>query len=121
MTRPVETEHRLFRNGQTLISFLHLTAALPYLQNALADHEITAVAYEEMQDEDGTLPVLVPMSEAAGRLAPVFAGRLLTTPRGGPGILLSGIPGVPRAIVIIVGGGTLGRAAARAFVRMAPK
>ena len=116
VARPVETEHRLFGNGQTLISFLHLTVASPDLHAALAEHEITALAYEVMEDEDGTLPVLMPMSEAAGRLAPIFAGRLLTTPRGGPGILLSGLPGVARAIVVIVGAGTLGRAAARGFV-----
>ena len=116
VARPVQTEHRLFGNGQTLISFLHLTVASPDLHAALAEHEITALAYEVMEDEDGTLPVLMPMSEAAGRLAPIFAGRLLTTPRGGPGILLSGLPGVARGIVVIVGAGTLGRAAARGFV-----
>ena len=116
VTRPVETEHRLFGNGQTLMSFLHLTVAPPDLHAALAEHEVTALAYEVMQDEDGTLPVLMPMSEAAGRLAPIFAGRLLTTSRGGPGILLSGLPGVARGIVIIVGAGTLGRAAAQGFV-----
>ena len=116
--RPVESEHRLFRHGQTILTFFHLTVASPDLHAALAEHEITALAYEVMQDEDGTLPVLTPMSEAAGRLAPIFAGRFLTTPRGGPGILLSGLPGVARGIVVIVGAGTLGRAAAQAFVGM---
>ncbi|HRX02571.1 MAG TPA: alanine dehydrogenase, partial [Anaerolineae bacterium] len=83
---------------------------------ALAEKEVTAIAYEVMEEPDGRLPVLLPMSETAGRLAPVFAGQLLTNTAGGRGILLSGLPGVARAIVIIVGAGSLGRSAARAFV-----
>lgn len=116
MARPTAQEHKLFRPGQTIMAFLHLAVASPDLHSALARSEITAIAFEEMQDDDGTLPVLVPMSEVAGRLAPVIAGQLLTTTEGGRGILLSGIPGVPRGIVGIVGGGTLGSSAARAFV-----
>ncbi len=116
MARPTAKEHRLFRPKQTIMAFLHLAVASPDLHSALADREITAIAFEEMQEEDGTLPILVPMSEVAGRLAPVIAGQLLTTVQGGRGILLSGIPGVPRGIVCIVGGGTLGGSAARSFV-----
>lgn len=116
MARPTAKEHRLFRPHQTIMAFMHLAVASPDLHNALAASEVTAIAFEEMQEEDGTLPILVPMSEVAGRLAPVIAGQLLTTVQGGRGILLSGIPGVPRGIVCIVGGGTLGSSAARAFV-----
>lgn len=116
MARPTVHEHKLFRTGQTIMAFMHLAVASPDLHSALAAQGVTAIAYEEMQEEDGNLPVLVPMSEVAGKLAPVIAGQLLTTTQGGRGILLSGIPGVARGIVGIVGGGTLGAAAARAFV-----
>lgn len=118
VARPTDTEHQLFRSGQALMAFLHLTVASPDLHQALADHEMTAIAYEMIEEDDGNLPVLVPMSEVAGRLAPIIAGQLLTNREGGRGILLSGIPGVARGIVIIVGSGTLGRNAARAFVGM---
>jgi alanine dehydrogenase len=78
--------------------------------------EITAVAYETIQEEDGVLPVLVPLSELAGRLAPIVAGQLLMNTNGGRGTLLSGIPGVPPAAIVIIGGGVLGFNAARAFL-----
>lgn len=116
VARPAKQEHGLFRPGQVIAAFMHLAVASPDLHQALSRHQITALAYEEIQEFDGTLPVLVPMSEAAGRLAPIIAGQMLTSSEGGRGILLNGLPGVPRAIVIIVGAGTLGRAAARAFV-----
>ena len=63
------------------MSFFHLTVASPDLHAALSKHDITAIAYEVMQEEDGMLPMLMPMSEVAGRLAPIFAGQLLTIPR----------------------------------------
>lgn len=115
-TRPTAAEHRLFRSGQVIMSFFHLTVASPDLIAALAEHEITAIAYEVMEDEEGRLPVLLPMSEVAGRLAPVFAGQLLTSANEGRGILLSGLPGVARGIVAVLGAGSLGQSAARAFV-----
>ncbi|MCS6844665.1 MAG: alanine dehydrogenase [Caldilineales bacterium] len=118
VARPTAQEHRWFTNGQTLMSFLHLAVASPDLHAALAIQEITAIALEEIQEEDGSLPLLTPMSEIAGRLAPVIAGQLLMSNHGGRGILLSGLPGVPRGIVGILGGGTLGGCAARAFVAM---
>lgn len=118
VTRPTAAEHRLFRHSQVLMSFLHLTVASPDLIAALAEQEITAIAYEVMEDEEGRLPVLLPMSEVAGRLAPVFAGQLLTSANGGRGILLNGLPGVARGIVAILGAGSLGQSAARAFVGM---
>ena len=116
VARPTANEYDLLRPGQTLLAFLHLNVAPPALHKALNTHQLTTIAYELIEDEDGNLPVLVPMSEVAGRLAPIVAGQLLTNLEGGRGILLSGIPGVARGIVIILGSGTLGRNAARAFV-----
>lgn len=116
VTRPTAQEHRFFRHGQTICSFLHLPVSSPDLIEALIEREITAVAYETMQDDDGLLPVVVPMSEIAGRLSPIIAGRLLMNNKGGRGILLSGIPGVPPAAIVILGGGVLGVNAARAFL-----
>lgn len=116
VARPTRQEHKLFKDGQAILSFFHLTVASPDLHAALAKQKITAIAYEVMQDGDGDLPILMTMSEVAGQLAPIYAGQLLTSPQGGRGILLGGLPGVARGIVIIVGAGTLGRSAARAFV-----
>ena len=124
LSRPTREEHRLFRPGQVIFSFLHLPVASPDLFLALAEREITAVAYEMIEEDDGQLPVLVSASQVAGRLAPTIAGQLLRSDRGipgqkqGRGILLSGIPGVPPAAVVIIGGGTLGVNAAGAFVGM---
>lgn len=116
VTRPTAREHALFRLEQTIFSFLHLSVSSPDLLEALADKEITAVAYETIQEENGVLPVLVPMSEIAGRLAPIIAGQLMMNTHGGRGTLLSGLPGVPQAAVVILGAGVLGINAARAFL-----
>ena len=116
VTRPTADEHRHFRHGQIICSFLHLTVSSPDLLDALANHEITAIAYETIQEKDGSLPVVVPMSEIAGRLTPIIAGQLLMNTNGGRGTLLSGLPGVPPAAVVILGGGVLGFNAARAFL-----
>jgi alanine dehydrogenase len=130
VTRPAAQEHGLFRNGQVIFSFLHLSVASPDLLEALVSREVTAVAYEMIQEPDGLRPVLLPMSEVAGRLTPIIAGQLLmsTHPQrgsmgraplgtgGGRGSLLSGIPGVPPAAIVILGGGVLGSNAARAFL-----
>ncbi|MFN2135370.1 MAG: alanine dehydrogenase [Candidatus Promineifilaceae bacterium] len=116
VSRPTADEHELFRAGQTIFSFLHLQVASSDLFEALCEREITAVAMETIEDERGWHPVLLPMSEVAGRLAPVVAGQLLMTTHGGRGTLLGGIPGVPRASVVIVGAGVLGANATRAFL-----
>lgn len=115
VTRPTAAEHTLFRPGQAIFSFLHLPVASPDLYDALVKSNITAVAYEMIQESDGTLPVLLPSSEIAGRLAPIIAGNLLMQSFG-RGVLLGGVPGVPPAVVVILGGGILGINAARAFV-----
>lgn len=116
VTRPTAGEHALFRPGQILFAFLHIAVASNDFIEALRDKEITAIACEMIRQPDGTHPILVPMSEVAGRLAPVVAGQLLMTTSGGRGTLLSGIPGVPRGAVVIIGGGVLGANAARSFL-----
>ena len=121
ITRPTATEYPYFRPHQILFSFLHLSVASPDLLQALETYEITAVAYELIEDATGNHPVLRPASEVAGRMAPIIAGQLLSTYQAnlhqeGLGILLSGLAGVPPATVVIVGGGVLGRNAARACV-----
>jgi alanine dehydrogenase len=116
VTRPTAAEHNLFRFGQTIFSFLHLSVSSPDLITALAQQEITAVAYEMIEEDSTLLPVLVPMSEIAGRLAPLIAGQLLMNVGGGRGTLIGGLPGVPPAAVVILGGGVLGSNAARAFL-----
>ena len=118
VTRPTADEHALFRSGQTLVAFLHLAVASPDFIEALTSSEITAIACEMIEQPNGVRPILVPMSEVAGRLAPFVAGQLLMTTGGGRGTLLSGIPGVPRGVVTIIGGGVLGSNAARAFLNM---
>jgi alanine dehydrogenase len=115
VARPTAGEHTLFRPGQIVFAFFHLQVSSPDLLAALREREITAVANEMIRDQSGQLPVLLPMSMVAGRLAPIIAGQLLMNIHGGRGTLLSGIPGVPRGSVAIVGAGTLGLHAARSF------
>lgn len=116
VTRLAAREYALLREGQTVLCFLHLAVASPDLVEALQQRHITAIAYEMIQTDDGSLPVLLTSSEVAGRLAPIIAGNLLSSTRGGRGILLSGVPGVPPAVVVILGAGTVGENAARAFL-----
>lgn len=118
VTRPTAAEHALFRPSQTIMAFLHMAVASHDFLDALRDREITAIAYEMIERTNGERPILVPMSEVAGRLAPMVAGQLLMTHSGGRGTLLSGIPGVPRGVVAIIGGGVLGANAARAFLNV---
>jgi alanine dehydrogenase len=116
VTRPTAVEHNLFRYRQMIFSFLHLSVSSPDLFSALTQQEITAVAYEMIEEDRARLPVLIPMSEIAGRLAPIIAGQLIMNVEGGRGTLIGGIPGVPPAAVVILGGGVLGSNAARAFL-----
>ncbi|MCO5189453.1 MAG: alanine dehydrogenase [Anaerolineae bacterium] len=116
VTRPTSQEHRLFRPGQMIMCFMHLAVSSSDLLDAFKQAEITAIAFETMREPDGRAPILLTMSEIAGRMAPMIAGRFLMNTRGGRGILLNGIAGVPPADVVIIGGGTLGCNAARAFV-----
>lgn len=115
VSRLTASEYSHLRAGMTMLSFLHFAVASPDLAETMADKKMNAFAYEMIRDEKGRLPVLFPTSQVAGRLAPIIAGRLLENSYGGRGILLSGIPGVPPAAVVIIGAGVLGLNATRAF------
>lgn len=108
---PIEPEYRQLREGLTLFTYLHIAADEP-LTRALLDSGITAVAYETVETSDRRLPLLAPMSEVAGRLAPQMGAWALEKAHGGRGILLGGVPGVPPAKVIVLGGGVVGLNAA---------
>ncbi|TCL74145.1 alanine dehydrogenase [Hydrogenispora ethanolica] len=114
---PLESEYELFKDGQALFTYLHLAPNRP-LTEALLRKEITGIAYETVQTADGALPLLVPMSEVAGRMAVQIGANLLQKYNGGCGVLLGGVPGVPPADVVIVGGGIVGTNAAKMAVGM---
>ncbi len=101
---PLEPEYRLIRDNQTLFTYLHL-AALPALTRALIDSRVTAIAYETVQLADGSLPLLTPMSQIAGRMATEIASQYLRKPGPGRGKLISGLPGAPPAHVVVLGAG----------------
>ncbi|NLD77747.1 MAG: alanine dehydrogenase [Acidimicrobiales bacterium] len=103
--QPEEFGH--LRPDLTLITYLHL-AAYPQVAEALIDSGCTAIAYETVEEPDGSLPLLAPMSEIAGRMAVQIAAHLLEAPNGGRGVLLGGAPGVEPARVVIVGAGNVG-------------
>lgn len=109
---PLKEEYDLLQPGQILFTYLHL-AAEKELIKALKEKNITAFAYETVEKEDGELPLLTPMSEVAGRLSVQAAAAYLEKPNGGSGVLLGGVPGVKPAKVVVVGGGIVGRNAAR--------
>jgi alanine dehydrogenase len=109
---PLPPEYTRMREGQILFTYLHL-APLPDLTQVLIDRGVTAIAYETIELADGSLPLLVPMSEVAGRMAVQVGIHYLEKPSGGRGVLLGGVPGVPPAKVIIVGGGVVGTNAAK--------
>jgi alanine dehydrogenase len=112
---PIASEYPLLRAGQTLFTYLHL-AAVPQLTRGLQQTGTTAIAYETVQRADGSLPLLTPMSEVAGRLAVQEGAFYLGRAHGGRGILLSGVPGVPPGNVVILGAGTVGLNAAKIAV-----
>lgn len=109
---PLEREYSLLKPGQALFTYLHL-APNPNLTNALLDRKVTGIAYETVRLPNGQLPLLVPMSEVAGRMSVQVGANLLQKNNGGQGILLGGVPGVPPAEVVIIGGGVVGTNAAK--------
>ncbi|MGD0939630.1 MAG: alanine dehydrogenase [Terracidiphilus sp.] len=109
---PIEKEYSFFREGLVLFTYLHL-APLPTLTEKLLESGVIAIAYETVHDRQGTLPLLTPMSEVAGRMSVQVGATYLEKERGGRGILLGGVPGVPPAQVTIIGGGVVGSNAAR--------
>jgi alanine dehydrogenase len=108
---PVEEEYHRLRSGQVLFTYLHLAASRP-CTDALLSSGITAVAYETVQLPDGSLPLLAPMSEVAGRMAPQVGARCLEREVGGRGILMGGVSGVYAAKVVVLGAGVSGMNAA---------
>lgn len=109
---PIASEYELLRSGQVLFTYLHL-AASEDCTKALLGSGTTAIAYETVVGQDGSLPLLAPMSEVAGRLATQVGADALLKAKGGRGVLLAGIPGVAAADVVVIGGGVAGTSAAR--------
>jgi alanine dehydrogenase len=112
---PLAPECARLRRGQALFTYFHL-APMPELTRALREADAIAIAYETVQRADGSLPLLTPMSEVAGRLSVQEGAYYLGRAHGGRGILLAGVPGVPRGNVVILGAGTVGVNAARTAV-----
>ena len=108
---PIAEEYPRMRAGQTLFTYLHL-AASPECTNALLDQKVTGIAYETVQTPDGALPLLAPMSEVAGRLAPQAGAYHLMRQGGGRGVLMGGVSGVYAAKVVVIGAGVSGMNAA---------
>lgn len=108
---PVASEYRWFRDDLVLFTYLHLAADLPLTERLVADR-VTAIAYETVQLPGGGLPLLAPMSEVAGRLAPMVGANTLMRSAGGLGLLMSGVPGTRPATVTVIGGGVAGANAA---------
>ena len=114
---PQPQEFAFLRNDLVLFTYLHLVA-YPEVGQALLEAGTTAVAYETVQLEDGSLPLLAPMSEVAGRLAAQVGAHLLEKPHGGRGVLMGGCTGVRPARVVVLGAGTVGWNAARIAAAM---
>lgn len=114
---PIEKEYQYFREGLVLFTYLHL-APLPELTQKLLDKKVTGIAYETIRDKSNTLPLLTPMSEVAGRMSVQVGASYLEKERGGRGVLLGGVPGVPPAQVTIIGGGIVGTNAAKMALGM---
>ncbi|MDM5332021.1 alanine dehydrogenase [Ureibacillus composti] len=112
---PIQQEYQYFREGLILFTYLHLAADLP-LTLELQKKKVVSIAYETVQLENRSLPLLTPMSEVAGRMAAQIGAQLLERTHGGKGILLSGVPGVKRATVTVIGGGVVGYNAAKIAV-----
>ncbi len=115
MKEPSLREVSLMRPGQTLFDFLHLAPEVELTQKIL-DAGIIAIGFETVQLDDGSLPLLVPMSEVAGRLSIQIGAHYLQADQGGRGVLLGGVPGVPRGRVTVIGAGIVGTAAVRMAV-----
>lgn len=116
VSRPTKEEYGWMPDGLTLMGFLHLSAGWVSKVDALLEKNITAIGYEVVQEPDGRLPILTPLSHLAGTMIPQIAAILAQNNHGGIGFALSGVPGIPPADVVILGAGTVGRSAARAFL-----
>ena len=114
---PVEKEYGFFREGLVLFTYLHL-APVPILTEKLLQKKVVGIAYETIRDRAGTLPLLTPMSEVAGRMSVQVGAAYLEKEKGGRGVLLGGVPGVPPASVCVIGGGIVGTNAAKIALGM---
>jgi len=114
---PLRPEYDLLKPGQIIFAYLHL-APDPVQTAALLDKKVIGIAYETIQLDDGSLPLLKPMSEIAGKMSVQVGAHCLEKHRGGKGLLLGGVPGVPKAHVVIIGGGTVGVSALKIAVGM---
>ena len=108
---PIEPEYKLVKKGQLLFTYFHFACDRP-LTDAMLASGATCIAYETVRDRQGTLPLLIPMSEVAGRMSIQEGARFLEKPQGGKGLLIGGVPGVKPAKVLILGAGVVGRNAA---------
>lgn len=109
---PIEPEYKLVRKGQILFTYLHF-ASDEALTEAMIESKAVCIAYETVRDRQGLLPLLIPMSEVAGRMSVQEGARFLEKPQGGKGLLMGGVPGVKPAKVLILGAGVVGRNAAK--------
>lgn len=109
---PIEQEYSLVKPGQLLFTYFHFASYRP-LTEAMVKSGAVCLAYETVENEDGSLPLLIPMSEVAGRMAVQEGAKYLEKPQKGRGVLLGGVPGVPPAEVLVLGGGIVGTQAAR--------
>jgi len=114
---PLEEEYDLMQENQIVYCYLHLAPA-PRLTEVLLERRVIAIGYETIQLDDGSLPLLIPMSEVAGRMAIQVGAHFLEKTQGGRGVLLGGVPGVSRGRITIIGAGTVGRSAAKIAVGM---
>ena len=114
---PTEKEYKNFREGLVLFTYLHL-APLTALTDALLEKKVTGIAYETVRDKAGTLPLLTPMSEVAGRMSVQVGATYLEKEHGGRGVLLGGVPGTTPGIVCVIGGGIVGTNAAKIALGM---
>ena len=112
---PTPPELGLVRDGQAILAFWHLAAQPREVVQTLVDKRITAIAYEMIQTDDGRLPVLQPLSQIAGRMAPQIAARWLQNDGGGVGLLIGGVIGIPPIDVLVIGAGEVGLSAAHLF------
>jgi alanine dehydrogenase len=117
---PLPDEYEFMKEEQLIYTYFHF-AADEGLTHACLQKRIVAVAYETVQEKDGTLPLLRPMSEIAGRMAPLVGANYLAKIHGGRGLLATGVPGVPPATVVIIGGGTVGANAAKVAAGLGAK
>ena len=116
IARPLKEEIEWLRPGSMLAGLLHLASARQDKIDLMLENKITTVAYEQVQETDGTTPIKKPLAEIGGRLTATIAAHYMQNYKGGKGILLSGVPGVPPAEAVIIGAGVAGTASTRNFL-----